>query len=127
MLDGFRKNGIVDARLMCAWDLTDGEDIAKASPVFDILEQGGFSDSAQFQLELTEAQSEGVTATLTIASSATADGTFVDCMTLTTAPREDGEDMSWERISAHCKRFIKVTPTLSEATGKGKLIFRIAV
>lgn len=127
MLDGFSKNGIVDARLMCVWDLTNAEDIAQPSPVMDMLEQGGFSDRAQFQLELTEAQDEGVTAALTIASSATADGTYTECMTLTTAPRADGEDMSWERISAHCKRFIKVTPSLSGGDGKGKLVFRIAV
>lgn len=132
MLDGFQKKGIVDARLMCSWDLTSSTDLAKSSPVFDILEQGGFSDFAQFQLELTDAQTEGTVIALTISSSATADGTFVDSMTLTTTPRADGEDMSWERISAHCKRFIKVTPSVLDSegeatTGTGKLIFRIAV
>lgn len=131
MQNGFRKNDIIDKRLMVDWDMSSASDLAESSAVIDILEQGGFNESAQFQLELTDEQTAGTEIVLTVSSCDTPDGTFVDTQTLTATPRADGEDMSWERVSCHCKRFIKVTPSVKNAegaatTGEGKLRFIIA-
>lgn len=128
---GFLKNGIVDSRLMLDWDMSSATDLAKASPVYDMQEQGGFSEKAQFQMEVRGTLPEGGAATLTISSCDTPDGTFVATQTLTSTLRSDGEDMSWERISCHCKRFVKVTASVVDdeaaaATGTGVLRFQIA-
>lgn len=117
MLNSYRRNTTVDKRLMHEWDLTDSTALKEASPVFDILEQGGFNERVQFQLNLSEEQAEGVAVKLTVECSDEPDGTFVTAQELTSEPRADGEDLTYERVSCHCKRYVKVTPSVSIASG----------
>ena len=111
MQEGAQKRSLIDKALSYEVDLT--EETLENSPVFDLLEQGGPNAYTQFQMELSEAQDEGVTVTMKVQCTNTPDvaDSWTDTgIVLSNIPRSDGEDMSWTNTNMHVRRYIRVVP-----------------
>ena len=116
MQEGAQKRSLIDKNLSYEWDLT--KETLENSPVFDLLEQGGPNAYTQFQMELSEAQDEGVTVTMKVQCTSTPDvsDSWVDSgIVLTNVKRADGEDMSWTNTNMHVHRYIRVVPDVDIA------------
>lgn len=114
MQEGAQKRRLIDKNLSYEVDLT--EETLENSPVFDLLEQGGPNAYTQFQMELSEAQDDGVTVTMKVQCTNTPDvaDSWTDTgIVLSNIPRSDGEDMSWTNTNMHVRRYIRVVPAVA--------------